>query len=92
MSAIRFVCRGSCLISLVALLAGCVIAPDHDRAPGYYNAPREGYYNSPREGYYDREHHRYYRDHAWHECHEHDEDCRDHASRECRDHDEDCDR
>ena len=72
MSAIRFIARGSCLISLVALLAGCVIAPDHDHDRGR----REGYYNAPREGYYDRDHHRYYHDHAWHECHEHDEDCR----------------
>lgn len=69
MSALRFVARGSCLISLIALLAGCVIAPDHDRGM------HEGYYNAPREGYYDREHHRYYHDHRWHECHEHDEEC-----------------
>ena len=94
MSAIRSVARGSCLISLVALAAGCVVAPDHDRAPreGYYSAPQEGYYNTPREGYYDREHHRYYHDRAWHECDEHDEDCRDRPHHECHDRDdEDCD-
>lgn len=68
MSAIRFIARGSCLISLIALLSGCIIAPDHDRG-GY---DRGG----PREGYYDRDHHRYYRDHEWHECHEHDSYCR----------------
>jgi hypothetical protein len=60
MSAIRFVARGSCLISLIALLAGCVIAPDH---------------GGPRDGYYDRSHHRYYHDHGWHDCHGHDDYC-----------------
>jgi len=57
MSAIRFVARGSCLISLVVLLAGCVIAP------------RGGYH----EGYYDRQHHRYYHDHDWHQCRDRDD-------------------
>jgi hypothetical protein len=61
MSAIRFVARGSCLITLIALLAGCVIAP----------GPRGGYH----EGYYDRAHHRYWHDNGWHDCHEHDAYC-----------------
>ena len=64
MSAIRFIARGSCLLSLIAVLAGCIVAP----GPG----PRYGY----REGYYDRPHHRYWHDHHWHECHERDEYCR----------------
>lgn len=59
MSVIRSIARGSCLISLVAFLAGCVIAPAH----------------GPREGYYDRPHHRYYHDRSWHDCHEHDQYC-----------------
>lgn len=71
MSAIRIIARGSCLLSLVSLLAGCIIAPDHDHDRDH----REGYYNAPREGYYDREHHRYYHDREWHECHEHDQYC-----------------
>lgn len=73
MSVIRFVARGSCLISMISLLAGCIIAPDHghDRDRG----GREGYYNAPREGYYDRDHHRYYHDRSWHDCHEHDQYC-----------------
>ena len=64
MSVIRLIARGSCLISLVAFLAGCVIAPGH--------GPRDG----DRDGYYDRGHHRYYHDHSWHDCHEHDQYCR----------------
>ena len=60
MSAIRYIARGSCLISLIVLLAGCVVVP----SGGY------------REGYYDRPHHRYWHDHRWRECHERDEYCR----------------
>jgi hypothetical protein len=71
MSVIRFISRGSCLLSLIALLSGCIIAPDHD----YDHGSREGYSNAPHEGYYDREHHRYYHDHSWHDCHEHDRYC-----------------
>lgn len=59
MSAIRFIARGSCLLSLIALLAGCVIAPDQ----------------GPRDGYYDHPHHRYYHDHRWHDCRDHDDHC-----------------
>jgi len=63
MSAIRYIARGSCLISLIALLAGCVIAPRGD----------DGY----REGYYDAPHHRYWHDHEWHDCdRDHDRDDR----------------
>lgn len=69
MSAIKNLARGSCLISLAALLAGCIIAPDHDHDRGQ----RDGYYNAPREGYYDREHHRYYHDRGWHDCHDRDD-------------------
>ena len=61
MSVIRSIARGSCLISLFVLLAGCVIVP-----PG---GDHEGY----REGSYDQPHHRYRHDHEWHECHEHDD-------------------
>lgn len=43
---------GACLLGLIMLTAGCVIAP-HD---GY------------RDGYYDRDHHRYWHDHGWHDC------------------------
>ena len=61
MSVIRFIARASCLISLLAVLAGCVVVPGH----------------GPREGYYDRPHHRYYHDRSWHECREHDDEyCR----------------
>ncbi|HEV2268560.1 MAG TPA: hypothetical protein VGR92_03805 [Steroidobacteraceae bacterium] len=59
MSAIRFIARSSCLISLIALLAGCVIVP------------RGGYH----EGYYDRPHHRYWHDNGWHDCHDRDDHC-----------------
>jgi hypothetical protein len=59
MSAIRLIARASCLLSLIAVLAGCIIAP-----PGGY-----------RDGYYDRPHHRYWHDHSWHDCHEHDAYC-----------------
>lgn len=61
MSVIKVIARGSCLLSLLAVLAGCVITP----------GPREGY----RDGYYDRPHHRYWHDHAWHECREHEPYC-----------------
>lgn len=74
MSALKYIVRGSCLLSLLALLAGCVIAP----------APHEGY----REGYYDRPHHRYWHDHEWHECHDRgdrgDRDDRDDHDEHCR--------
>lgn len=43
MSAIRFIARGSCLISLLAFLAGCVIAPA---------GPHEGYYDRGHHRYY----------------------------------------
>ena len=43
MSAIRFIARGSCLITLVTLLAGCVIAPA---------GPREGYYDRAHHRYW----------------------------------------
>jgi hypothetical protein len=68
MSAIRFVARGSCLIGLTVLLAGCIIAP------------RGGYHDGYSEGYYDRAHHRYYHDHEWHQCHDRD----DRDDRYCR--------
>jgi hypothetical protein len=42
MSVIRFIARGGCLISLVAILAGCVVVP----------GPREGYYDRPHHRYY----------------------------------------
>jgi hypothetical protein len=42
MSALRYIARGSSLVCLIALLAGCVIAP----------APREGYYDRPHHRYY----------------------------------------
>jgi hypothetical protein len=42
MSVIGYIVRGSCLISLIAVLAGCVIAP----------GPREGYYDQPHHRYY----------------------------------------
>ncbi|HEX4267102.1 MAG TPA: hypothetical protein VHY36_04390 [Steroidobacteraceae bacterium] len=52
MSVIRYIARISCVISLFALLAGCVVAP----GPGYH------------EGYYDHSHHRWYHHHAWVAC------------------------
>ena len=39
-SAIRFIARASSLVSLIALLAGCVIAPPG----GYSDRPRDGYH------------------------------------------------
>jgi hypothetical protein len=59
MSATRNIARLSCLMSLIALLASCVLVP-----PGGY-----------REGYYDAPHHRYWHDHGWHQCQEHDPHC-----------------
>lgn len=53
MSVIRYIARVSSVISLLALLAGCVVAP----APGYYH-----------EGYYDHAHHRWYHNHGWVNC------------------------
>jgi hypothetical protein len=40
MSVIQYIARGSCLISLAVLLAGCVLAP------------REGYYDRHHHRYY----------------------------------------
>ena len=60
MSIIKSIARGSCLISVIVLLAGCVIVP------------RGGYH----EGYYDRPHHRYWHDERWHDCDEDDHYCR----------------
>ena len=37
MSAIRFIARGSCLLSLIALLGGCIVAPPG----GYSDGPRD---------------------------------------------------
>lgn len=66
MSAMRHFVRGSCLISLIVLLSGCIFAPRG--GPGY----RAGY----REGYYDSAHHRYWHDNGWHQCGYHDPHCR----------------
>lgn len=65
MSAIRYIVRGSCLITLIALLGGCVIAPAHG---GYH----EGYH----EGYYDHSHHRWWHNNGWHDCGYNDPHCR----------------
>ncbi|MGH8171423.1 MAG: hypothetical protein ACRETJ_12895 [Steroidobacteraceae bacterium] len=70
MSSIRYLAHMSCLISLVCLLAGCVIAPAHD---GDY---RDGHRGDYREGYYDAPHHRYWHDHRWHQCDRDDARCR----------------
>ena len=73
MSAIRFIARASCLLSLISVLAGCVVAPAGPRE-GYYDRDHHRYYREePREGYYDRDRHRYYREHRWHECHDEDD-------------------
>lgn len=61
MSALRYIARGSCLIALIALLAGCIIAPP----------PGGGYH----EGYYDRDHHRWWHNHGWQDCGDHDSHC-----------------
>lgn len=61
MSGKRRIGFGACLLGLIMLNAGCVIAPR----------------DTPREGYYDRDHHRYYHEHSWHDCGDHgDEYCR----------------
>jgi hypothetical protein len=60
MSAIRYIARGSCLITMIALLAGCVIAPAHG---GYH------------EGYYDHSHHRWWHNNGWHDCGYNDPHC-----------------
>jgi hypothetical protein len=65
MSAIRHIARGSCLITMIVLLAGCVIAPRG--GPGYHG----GYH----EGYYDRAHHRWWHDNGWHDCGYNDPHC-----------------
>jgi len=69
-TAIRFLVRGSCVVSAVALLAGCVVAPP-DRGGGY-----DGGY-----GYHhDRDEHDRYR------CHDRgDRDDRDDRDDRCRD-------
>ena len=69
MSAIRFIARSSCLISLIILLTGCVVVPrgGHDHDEAY----RQGYH----EGYYDRGHHRYWHDNGWHDCDEDEDYC-----------------
>ncbi|HET9109114.1 MAG TPA: hypothetical protein VFN79_18200 [Steroidobacteraceae bacterium] len=41
MTAIRYIARGSCLLSLAALLAGCVLAPPGD----YSDRPHDRYYH-----------------------------------------------
>lgn len=43
MSAIRFIARASCLLSLISFMAGCVIAPA---------GPHEGYYDRDHHRYY----------------------------------------
>ena len=60
MSAIRYIARVSCVLSLFAMLAGCIVAP----GPGGY-----------REGYYDHAHHRWWHNHAWVDCGDHDPHC-----------------
>jgi hypothetical protein len=52
MSAIRYFARISSIISLIALLAGCIVTP----AGGYH------------EGYYDHAHHRWWHNHGWVDC------------------------
>ncbi|MBW4052443.1 MAG: hypothetical protein HIU85_13450 [Proteobacteria bacterium] len=41
MSATRYIARGSCLLSLIALLAGCVVAPPG----GYSDRPHDRYHH-----------------------------------------------
>ena len=41
MSAIRFIARGSCFLSLIVLLSGCILAPPG----GYSDGPRGGYHH-----------------------------------------------
>ncbi|MFZ0551730.1 MAG: hypothetical protein WAU49_12270 [Steroidobacteraceae bacterium] len=59
MSAIRYIARGSCLISLIFMLAGCIVAP----GPGHH------------EGYYDHAHHRWWHNHGWQDCGPNDPHC-----------------
>ena len=66
MSAIRYIARGSCLIGLIFMLGGCIIAPP----------PGEGYHEGYHEGYYDRDHHRWWHNHGWHDCDRDDRHCR----------------
>ena len=66
MSVINSIARGSCLIGLIVLLAGCVVVP----RGGY----QEGYHEGYREGYYDRPNHRYWHDDRWHDCREDEDD------------------
>lgn len=61
MSAIRYIARGSCLIGLIVMLAGCIVGPP----PGGYH-----------EGYYDRAHHRWWHNHGWQQCGYNDSHCR----------------
>ena len=58
MSAIKLIARGSCLISLLAFLAGCVIAP----------APHEGYYDRGHHRYYHDHSWRECREHDADDC------------------------
>jgi hypothetical protein len=53
MSAIRHIVRGSCLVGLVAVLAGCVIAPPGD----YSDRPHDRYHND--RSWHDCRDHRY---------------------------------
>lgn len=66
MSAIRYLARGSCLIGLIFMLGGCIIAPP----------PGGGYHEGYHEGYYDRDHHRWWHNHGWHDCDRDDRHCR----------------
>lgn len=61
MATIKRIVRGGCLLGLMALLAGCIIAP---RDRGYH------------EGYYDAPHHRYWHNNGWHDCGDRDPHCR----------------
>jgi len=60
MTTTKRIVRGSFLLGLMAILAGCVIAP---RGGGYH------------EGYYDAPHHRYWHDNGWHDCGDRDPHC-----------------
>jgi hypothetical protein len=63
MSAIRVIARGSCILGLIALMAGCVIAPGGPHRGGYH------------EGYYDAPHHRWWHNNGWHDCSDRDSHC-----------------
>jgi hypothetical protein len=53
MSRIRYIARIGSIISVFAMLAGCIVAP-----------PGGGYH----EGYYDHAHHRWWHNHGWVDC------------------------